>query len=171
MFVISNCMSVKAPDNWLPEPENISEDVYGAWITLRLDDTDDYYFLGGEFIGYEQKTVLLLNENGLSKIAIEDIKEAIIDLYKRETSSLTWWTLGGCVASVTHGWFLIISMPVWLVSGIINSAIASHSGRFAEENPDDDWFEAVKRYSRFPGGIPKNIDLHALKPKQINKTD
>ncbi len=165
ILFFSNCATMRAPENWLPEPEKISEDVYGAWITLKLNNINDYYFLGGEFIGYEEKTVFLLNENGLSQIAVEEIQEAIIDLYQRETSSLTGWTVGMTLSTCSHGFGLIFTAPIWIISGIINSVIASHSGRFAKENPDDDWFEAVKRYSRFPGGISKEVDLYELKLK------
>ena len=165
VFLTFNCASVKAPKDWLPEPEKISEDVYGAWIALRLNDSGDHHFFGGEFICYEEKKIYLLNENGLSKIEIKNIKEAVIDLYQRETNTLALWTVGGILSTASHGFFLIVSAPIWLVSGIINSAIASHSGRFAQDDPDELWFEEMKKYSRFPEGLPKDVDLNTLKPK------
>lgn len=167
LFSTFNCASVKAPNNWLPEPEKISEDVYGAWITLRLEDTLDgeYNFVGGEFLIYENDRLYILNQDELSIINIKDIKEAVIDLYQRETNTLTGWWVGMTLSTASHGWFLALSAPIWLVSGIINSAIASHSGRFAKYFPDEIWFEAMKKISRFPGGLPKGVDLNTLKPK------
>lgn len=167
VFLTFNCASVKAPNNWLPEPEKISEDVYGAWITLKLEDTPDgeYNFVGGEFLIYENDRLYILNQDVLSIINIKDIKEAVIDLYQRETNTLALWTVGGILSTASHGFILLLSAPIWLVGGIINSAIASHSGRFAQELPDDFWFEAMKKFSRFPGGRPKDVDLNTLKPK------
>jgi len=167
IFSTFNCASVKAPKNWLSEPEKISEDVYGAWITLRLEDTPEgeYQFIGGEFLGYEESNVYILKLDGLSIIKVNDIKKAIIDLYQRETNTLTGWWVGMTLSTASHGWLLALTAPIWVISGIINSAIASHSGRYAQDFPDSGWFEKMNNFSRFPGGLPKEVDLNTLKPK------
>ncbi|MBI5512467.1 MAG: hypothetical protein HY909_01790 [Deltaproteobacteria bacterium] len=61
------------------------------------------------------------------------------------------WSIAGLVSTITHGFFLVISAPVWLLSGSIVTALNwSPTTRLANCS------EAAP-YARFPQGLPESM--------------
>jgi len=60
------------------------------------------------------------------------------------------------------GFLLIISAPLWILTGSLSVAGASREAII--EFPRDSWREFGK-FSRFPQGLPMNIDRASLKRK------
>jgi hypothetical protein len=77
----------------------------------------------------------------------------------------TVWTLLGSLSTITNGFYLVLTFPLWLISGGIITVNESESGLFKTEYPGEEWWRTVARYSRFPQGIPKEVDLRKLKSK------
>lgn len=165
LMFLESCEFVKAPRNWLPEPKDSVKELYGAWITLRLKT--EYEPIGGEFISFENDKIYVLTEIGTISINRADVISAIIDVHQRETRKVIVNSALGTCLSITTGWYFIFIAPIWIVSGIINTIIASQSGFYIEESPSAEWFKSIKKFSRFPNGLPENISLKDLKPKKI----
>jgi len=163
LLFLYGCVSVKAPDNWLPEPENSVKELFGAWITIKVVDGSNP--IGGEFIAFQNDSLFVFTSQNIRSINREKILNVVIDLYQRETSKVAIWSTLGTLSTLSHGFFLIFSAPIWAISGIASSIGASYSGLFEEDFPSNEWFESMKKFSRFPNGLPPNIKLKELKPK------
>ncbi|MFH1526805.1 MAG: hypothetical protein ABIG69_09165 [Bacteroidota bacterium] len=157
------CASVKAPYNWLPEPEYTVKELYGAWITIEIQNEPNT--IGGEFIAFQNDSLFVFTSQGIPSISREKVVNVVIDLYQRETNKVALWSILGTLSTISHGFFLGISAPIWIISGISSGVSASHGGLFEKDNPSNEWLESMKKFSRFPNGLPPSIRLEELKPK------
>jgi hypothetical protein len=62
------------------------------------------------------------------------------------------WTALGCASTVTHGYYLIITGPMWLATGITSAVGESRSSHAKAENQSD--FGRLYQFARFPQGLP-----------------
>ena len=167
--IFVGCATSYAPENWLPKTEEVPYDAYGSWIYLELTKKNDENvssFIGGEFITFEKSVVYCLN-NELQKIPLHKIRRAVLEIDSKNTSSYGAWTVLGMLSSLSHGFYLIISMPIWLITGSASASAESYRDRFEVEYPDSIWWFDKIIYSRFPQGLPSNIDSIDLKPRSI----
>jgi hypothetical protein len=170
LIIISGCAKRYAPVNYLPETEKVPEDAFGGWITLvmegdRLPQNKKPLQYGGEFIAVDENVVYVLNDS-LLQIPKQTVFKSILEVDKKETATYGYWTFFGTLISATHGVFFAVTAPLWLSIGISATIGESERDRYEIEHPDEDYWEEVKKYSRFPQGV-SNIDLTSLKPKEI----
>lgn len=163
---VSGCASVQAPDGYLPDAAGTQWDVYGSWITVEYGNKDSTNFVEGEFIGFQDSVVYILTESEPFTIRYEEVKSASLDVNTRQTNLFAAWTLLGTLSTASHGFYLILSAPLWLVTGITNTVSASYDGRYAEDYPGVTWWQSLSKFSRFPQGIPREVDLNRLKLKR-----
>ena len=102
----------------------------------------------------------------LYQIPKNKIKSSILELDSKNATGYGLWTAGGIVSTISHGFFLIISAPVWLVTGIPTTILESSRDRYEAEYPDEIYWNEVKKFARFPQGVD-GIDLSQLKPYNI----
>jgi hypothetical protein len=88
------------------------------------------------------------------------IERVDIEVYASESAAVAGWTALGTLSSVSHGKFLILSLPVWLITGASMSAVAA-SGNDANLEPED--LPHVYEYARFPQGLPASFRQQALR--------
>ena len=72
----------------------------------------------------------------------------------------------GTLSTVSHGFFLVFSAPVWIITSTV---IWNNQTKTAVERyPDDfEWItlDAMRVYARFPQGLPENLDRTKLEQK------
>ncbi len=158
LTVFVGCASVQAPHGYLPDASNAQKNVYGGWITLEYSAGNAVETTDGEFIAFQDSSAYVLTEFRLIRIPSTDIKRASLDIYSKNTLLFALWTVAGTATTATHGWYLIISAPLWLLTGIPSTISESMDGRLAEEKPSISWWLSTSKFSRFPQGIPKGID-------------
>lgn len=163
---LSGCASVQAPDGYLPDASGTQWDVYGGWITVDYGEKDSINTVEGEFIGFQDSVVYILTESDLFTIRYEKVRSASLDVNTRQTGLFAGWTLLGTLSTASHGWYFILSAPLWLLTGIPSTVSASYDGRYADDHPGIAWWQSVTKFSRFPQGIPKGVDLNRLKLKR-----
>jgi len=69
------------------------------------------------------------------------------------------WTALGALSTISHGGFLIFTLPIWLGFGITNSVQESKRG--VSECPPQP-LAVLKAYSRFPQSLPPRVDEDQL---------
>mgnify|MGYP006865010764 CR=1 FL=1 len=93
------------------------------------------------------------------KIPIDDVILVKMDKHSTSGGDILWMTFGGMILSISNGLFLIITMPLWLITGIIASIVTANTNdiefRLAE------WSE-LNKYARYPQGIPAEIKEFAV---------
>ncbi len=163
VLLMAGCISLPGPKNWVPSIEEVQQDVYGAWTILELTSESNNKPMEGELIAVQQGTLYLLLENTLLEIPINQINKAVLTSYD-DRGIISMWATLGFFSTLSHGAFLIFSAPIWLISGIVNSNAATTSGIHKFENNN---LSNMKKYARFPQGIPEGLDIHSLKPKSL----
>lgn len=170
-LIITGCAATHAPSNWLPETEKYPENAFGGWMTIITSDETNtgkerFFQYGGEFISQDEDNVYILYDT-VYIIPKINIKTVSLELVEKSTTGFGLWTLGGTVATISNGKFLIITAPLWLIAGTEAAVGESTRDLYESDNPDILFWNNVMKFARFPQGIPKNLKLSGLKPKQF----
>ncbi len=155
-----NCATTSAPNHWLPEREKADQQAFGGWITVHKTDKS---VLRGELISVTDSGLYVMTIDKLVFTGTDSISTAKLGKYE-ESNPVAAWGLLGTLSTVTHGFGLIISAPVWVLSSSMMASSFSHNKII--EYPEKK-FEDFKNYSRFPQGLSNQIDLTKLKPRSF----
>jgi hypothetical protein len=109
--------------------------------------------------------VLVLNKSGVTDIPAAEIKRTRLELYD-ENKIVGLWAALGTLFTLSHGFYLVLSAPIWVISGISGAVGESRSGIVEIEGSSPEEF---RKYARFPQGLPAGIDLRLLKVKTALK--
>jgi hypothetical protein len=109
----------------------------------------------GELIAASDDTIWILTEQGqLAFYPVSVIESVALGIHDNHAELFGVWTALGSVSTISHGAFLIFTLPIWLVSGLSVTIQESRSGNF--EYPP--WpLVALKPYARFPQGAPVGL--------------
>jgi len=163
--LMAACMATPGPKGWLPSPKEALSDAFGAWMIVKYASNTGEKTAEGEFIAVEKNKVYLLTEMGPEEIPTPKVLHVIYATYKEKRISPAW-TILGLLSTASHGAWAVISAPIWLITGIIHSSAESTSG--ITESDSIAW-EEIRKYARFPQGIPQGMDLRLLKHKPHNQ--
>jgi hypothetical protein len=165
-IIFLGCATSYAPNGWLSEAEDIPTNIYGGWITivtkpnnLQTEETSMQY--SGEFISVDSTTIYLLYDS-VYQIPKNIIRNSTLELYQKKTKSYSAWTILGTLSTISNGFFLVVTAPLWLAVGIPVTISESSRDNYEMEYPDDAYWNEVKQFARFPQGIDK-ADLNQIK--------
>ncbi len=160
----AGCASNPAPDGWLPAASEVSTEPYGAWIVLQIVSADSGRTVSGELIAAHSDSVFILSSGNLEAHSAGEIVDARVAWYESGSSSLVLWTVAGSLASMSHGAYGIISLPLWIIFGTI--ATSSQAGSpLVDYQPAMSLPRTLSPYSRFPQGLPPNLNRSQLRGK------
>lgn len=133
--------------------EQMQRQAFGGWIEIvtasGAADT-------GELLAVRHDEVIILDAmNFVQRFPIAQIARARLWKWRRDGSFGVWGTVGA-LTTASHGFFLIFTFPMWVVTASISGALDSHAQHI--DVPDAAWDELVP-WSRFPQGIPDGVDL------------
>ncbi len=140
------------------------QDGRSGWLlrrNLKLSGRDR---IDGELIAVNEDTVFVLSLSGLKAIAKTDIQWAKLTGYDSRYGQLGYWATLGTLSTAFHGWLLLVSAPVWMLTGITVTALQSHVPEL--KYPSASWDE-LRKYARFPQGLPAGVERRRLKPKPL----
>lgn len=150
---------VENPDPRHPTIEKMERQGYGSFITITTLSGQQ---VSGELISVERSLIRVLRfgagTGALTWVASTDVKAADVYEYEAEGGFGAWGVLG-TLTTITHGFFLFISAPVWIItSSVVAGAETRH---VILSYPEVGWSEIVK-WARFPQGLPPGVDEEAL---------
>ncbi len=160
--VLTSCAGTIAPRGWLSTPEENQRTAFGGWVRLEtmVGELDT---LEGELIAVQKDSIFILRNSGrLESYSAGEIKSVHLQSYDPKLGTLTLWTLSGAASTISHGFILIISLPVWIATGSLSGAAVSAA---AHEKLGPDGWESLTSYARFPQGLPVGLDRAVLLPK------
>jgi hypothetical protein len=165
-WCFSGCASSEAPRQWERDPMQFARDSYGGWLHIEYKEALSAKSDRGEFIALQESTVYLLRSDGQIVLCpLKNIDHAHLEIHSENHGEFAAWTLIGTISTLTHGFGLMLTAPVWILSGSIAAASVSHIGKFDEGNPDPVWWKEMSQYARFPQGLPEKINLDKLHPR------
>jgi hypothetical protein len=168
------CATNPTPNDRLLTKEEAIASGQGAYALVQYDDRGT---LTGELIASKEGYLLVLSDEGhLVNVAWSRVFELTLGVHDNSLGALATWGTLGAVSTISHGFFLVFSLPVWIVTTVAASSSESHSGLFicspSSNAPTD---AAMTRcladagtWSRFPQGLPAGVGADELlgRPKK-----
>jgi hypothetical protein len=160
LIFCASCASIRGPRELIPDPEEVPENPRGCWIELETKVDK----ISGEFIGLSEDNVyveVIKFGKKLYAVPRDEVKKAqIVVFYPDGTSYLGLWTLLGVLLSFTHGGYLLISIPIWLLFGISSIIGRSYEPVFSYSKKE---LDKMSIYARYPQGVPMEIRQKATR--------
>lgn len=151
---------VSNPDPRRPTLVKMQTEGVGAWIVAT---SHQGFIVEGELISAtsEYIHILRVGQPGAALVFMPTRDVANAKVYKYESEGgLGWMGVLGTLSTISHGFILILSAPVWILSTAI--AVGAETSHIELDYPDDDALVDLANWARFPQGIPPNVDEEAL---------
>lgn len=149
VLALAACISNPQPDD--RTPERAAKDGHGGTIVATTDGGDR---IAGELMAIGPGPyVYVLVGNKLGAIPVRRIERAELFEYQSDWG-FGLWGLVGTLSTISHGFFLFLSAPVWMASSGIAAASESVAPHIVY--PDDPLTE-FRPWARFPQGLPAGV--------------
>ena len=159
--LLAACSHNPAPDGWLKPAREAQDDPYGAWIVIS--PLGDGPKLQGEFLAVEPDSVFVLSTGGdVQTIPRDSVARAQVAFYDSQWGNLAIWTTVGTLSTISNGWFLGFTFPLWTIGGSLATSSQSRAPLVWVDSTGA--WDGVRMYARFPGGLPANLP-RTLSPK------
>ena len=147
-----------APRGAVPSASRVSDDPRGAWV--RVDAPGGA--VAGELLAVEADRVHVLTpQGGVVVVEVGGGVAGRVEAYRGAWGGAAGWAAVGAVSSLTHGFFVSLTGPLWGLAGLVASRPASDEGFFAI--PGERTWAEVRAFARFPQGMPPGLDPEALR--------
>jgi hypothetical protein len=129
---------------------------YGAWIVVALSGGE---LVTGELLAVDDGTLYVARDTELHVLPLRTVARARISLYEARTGRVVVHTTLGTLSTLSHGFVLVLSAPIWIVSGALIARGQSRTSH-VHYTPRTGWRTAdrptwgIARYARFPQGLP-----------------
>lgn len=171
-LALGGCATTNAPDGFLRTPRDQQDEAYGGWVEIHYrvpmpDGERIKRTASGELIGLASDTLYVLPAYAASvavPLSRSDISTVTLTAYNAETGKLAAWTAFGTLSTITHGFALILTAPLWALFGGSAAALHSYQPRHTyttdplslSSGSNGEWYE-LGHYARFPAGMPREL--------------
>ncbi len=189
--LLVGCAARHAPRGWLPYAQEAQREAFGGWIHLEFGAPPEFGAardprdVVGELIAISDDSVFVLSGRTLTARALDSVPRATLEAYDSRSGDVAQMTLGGTLATFTHGFGLVLTAPLWIIMGTASSASLSRQGRLTVDGTADSaskrrggrpgWGRAswkdLRLYARFPQGLPPGLDRAQLHERPTTKRD
>lgn len=167
VLLLGGCATSSAPPGFLVGGRDEQADAHGAWIELRIWD-EEMQELQGEFLAVEGDSLFVfatVDERWeLVSLSLSDILGGKLRAYDPGTGQYAGWAVLGTLSTVSHGFYLVLTAPVWILGG---TAIASSQSKIADYEFAQTSIHKLGAFARFPAGMPDGLDRSRLQPKPL----
>ena len=127
--------------------------------------------VGGELISSDSGRLLVLTEEGhLVEVPYVEVRELTLGVHDNHFGSFVGWGLLGSVSTISHGFFLVFTLPLWLATSIGAASSESYRGLYlchevsepAERAKLEACLWEAAAYARFPQGLPPGVGAAQL---------
>lgn len=159
-LVASGCASTSAPDGWLPPPSEAGREAYGGWVEVETAGA----LVEGELIALGPDSLYVLGlDDRLDVVARGAVTEARLAYADAAVQKTVLWGLGGTLSTASHGFFLILTAPTWLIATAVSGPAESRAHKLRVSR--DGW-EPFRAFARFPQGLPTRVDRQRLRSRR-----
>lgn len=161
LLVTGGCFHTSAPPGWLPRPEEVKGDAFGAWARVERNDSARTR-VEGELIAVDADSIHVLKEATFVSLGMAGVRSVTLTAFDQPTADATTWMVFGALSAGSHGLLAILTAPTWLAVGVF-SVRAMRTAPAVRWTKGD--VEALRKFARFPQGIPTAVDRAKLRPK------
>ncbi|MDQ3995737.1 MAG: hypothetical protein M3303_01830 [Gemmatimonadota bacterium] len=156
---LAGCYRHSAPPGWLPRPEEARRG-FGSWIEIQDRPGTPTQAVAGELLAIDADTVHVLADGRLVSLPRTSLCCVTVTAFRMDYSPLQLWAAIGTLSTASHGFGLILTGPVWLLTGTLAASAASYAPRIRSTDP-----AVLRPFARFPQGIPPGLDRATLRSK------
>jgi hypothetical protein len=149
----------------LASAEAEAQQAYGGWLSIWLHQAGGPPQLEGELLAVEADTAWILTLGGtLVPSATGDVVKARLEIYDPDPANMRLLVFAGILSTISHGRFLLASVPVWALGGYrVDRAVALSA---IVKVPDAPWAR-LKVHARYPQGLPPGFRGDMIDPKPL----
>lgn len=174
ILFLSECGTLKIPANYRYTAWQLKREITGNWIKIKLNSkiiAEPDTILAGELIAIQSDTIYLITPDGLKGVHVSSIDNADLYMYMNQAGLYAALTgllyLPDMMAALVTGIpaFLLLGVP-WIVTGSIVTTVEGSNHANILNYPNFCWLEELKKFARFPQGMPPDIDktrFHLIK--------
>jgi hypothetical protein len=150
LLCTSACFHSTAPPGYLVTVNEAQATAFGGWAEVDLLDGRT---VEGELIAATPDSIHVLGLHDWFALPTSALRRVTVTGYRVPLDA--FWTAGalGGISTLSHGWFLILSAPMWAVVTSTAAASASRAPRVRSTNHLE-----LRKYARFPQGLPPDVD-------------
>jgi hypothetical protein len=156
----AGCFRSTAPRGWLPAAEGASSQAFGSWIRIEDRSRRPAAVTEGELIAVDRDTIHVHSFGRLVSLPRASVCCVTLTAFRLDYSPVAVWAALGTLSTVSHGFGLLLTAPIWMLAGTAAASNASVAPRIRSTDP-----EVLRRFARFPQGIPPGVDRAALRSK------
>lgn len=132
---------------------------HGAWINIVTVEGE----VAGELLAVEPRALVVASTAGFRRVPVAGVRRWTLAWYEAQNDGVLAMVALGTASTLSHGFWLIFTAPLlWWAPGIAMSRAQSAQG-YEEGGPDPVAHLALRRYARFPAGLPPGFEP-ALSP-------
>ena len=158
---LSGCAHNPAPKGWRPSAVVAQHSTRGGWIVVEPRGSDvsspDASRVEGELIAIDDDAYHVLTAGGLRSVSRSSPHRITLVAFGTSPGAIAAWASVGGLSTLSHGGFLLLTAPMWAVSGVVAAAKESGAGILHEA-------DRARAFARFPQGLPPGFDPAALGP-------
>jgi hypothetical protein len=163
-LAVAGCARNPAPRGWLSTAYEAESTAYGGWLRLSLrpaPGAERPVDLEGEFLSVgPDSLVRILTAAGVHAVPLTGIERARLTGYD-VGQTVGSWTFPGVLFTWSNGYGLILTAPLWLLTGTVSTHGAWNVAKSSV--PGRSWNE-LRVYARFPAGWPPGLDPERVRP-------
>jgi hypothetical protein len=154
-LVLGACTYAK----YLPKPDAIDISQYGSYIEIKQSEGKK---VKGELLAVDSNALTVLSDtNSAKRVIVVPLNQAKkFSLLYAVPKNYSWAIPIFSLITATHGYFLIFSLPVNLITTISVTMGAIKSFSY---NNKKITYEQLKMFARYPQGIPEGVDISSIK--------
>lgn len=103
--------------------------------------------------------IYVLTVSGLVDVPQASVTRAQLDAYRTAQGAIAGWFILGLLSTASHGGYLLLSVPMWLIGGGVALSAESHAALISYPKKP---FAAFRPYARFPQGLPADLERTEL---------
>ncbi len=129
----------------------------GHQVTVSLKNQQ---VVEGELIAADATALHVLDADRLASIAAAEIDRVTVRVLPNSSGSVAGAMVLGTISTVSNGYFLVFTAPLWIISGIAAWNVASTRSSEVATPADP----ALPAYARFPQGMPPGWPPTSARP-------
>ena len=143
--------------SYLPTSGEIDVNEYGSYIDISSSKKTN---IKGELISIDSNNIIVLLENAQKcrVVSISEVEQ--FTLRYAPPPNYSWSMPLYSLFSITHGRYLLATLPVNLIVTIWVTASGSSAFTYSRQ---DMTYEKLKMFARFPQGIPLNVSIASIR--------
>ena len=161
VLVVLMSSGCAVPPHVVPDVTSYDRDVYGAWTEVSYPRRTKRPETFGELIAVAPDQLTVLTATGVVTVKKTDVDDVTLTLFS-PGNRIRGWLAAGIVSTVSHGYFLVVSIPLWSLSAVMANR---QYDRFAEITYPKATWEELRRGARFPQGVPEGLDVRSLRAR------